>query len=227
MVPAAEPPDRTPTEDAATPTDGRAVRALRQRARTRARILAAATDIFARVGFGAAAVADILTEAGVSRGTFYTHFESKEAALGAILEGFLDALATTLRPVTTRSPEAARAELIANLERAFALVDDSPALSGLILGRGAALPPEADAYLGRFFDGAAALILRALNAGERLGLVRPGDQALRARLILGALVEAARPGPTPRGPAERRALAFALLDFALAGVLHTPAASTR
>jgi AcrR family transcriptional regulator len=224
MVPAAEPPEDAPAD---IPTDGRAARALRQRARTRARILAAATDIFARDGFAAASVADILTEAGVSRGTFYSHFDSKEAALGAILEGFLDALAGALRPVTTRSPEAARAELIANLERAFALVDDSPALSGLILGRSAALPPEADAFLGRFFDGAAALILRALNAGERLGLVRPGDQPLRARLILGALVEAARPGLSPRGPAERRALTFALLDFALAGVLHTPPSASR
>jgi AcrR family transcriptional regulator len=46
--------------------------------RTRARLLSAAETVFARDGFSAARVADIAREAGVSHGSFYTYFTSKE-----------------------------------------------------------------------------------------------------------------------------------------------------
>jgi len=215
-------------EDADLPTDGRSARALKQRAVTRQRILDATAAIFARDGFVSASVADILADAGVSRGTFYSHFESKEAALGAVLESFVASLAAVLHPVTTRSPEAARDELIANITRAIALLDDSPALSNIIFSYAAALPPELGRHLDRFFDGVVALIVRALTAGAGLGLVKRGDQRIRARLILGAFVEAARPPAAPsnsrppRDDASRAALALTMLDFALSGVLLDP-----
>jgi len=207
------------------PLDGRSERARRQRSQTRERILTAATRVFAREGYSAASIAQILKAARVARGTFYLHFESKEAALGAALEDFMERLAGGLRPVTTRTPEAARDELIANLTRALALLDASPEFAGLIFRNAAALPPEVGTHLERFFDVARALIVRALNAGVRLGLVKDGDQSLRAQLILGALAEVAPP-PLPPAPARdaaaRHHLALAMLDFALSGVLRDP-----
>ena len=47
---------------------------------TRARILAAALDRFARYGYDATGVAEICRAAGVSKGAFYHHFPSKQAA---------------------------------------------------------------------------------------------------------------------------------------------------
>jgi AcrR family transcriptional regulator len=52
--------------------------------RTRARLRDAARRVFAARGYVTARVEDIVAEAGVSHGTFYTYFENKAAALDAL-----------------------------------------------------------------------------------------------------------------------------------------------
>ncbi|WP_187289412.1 TetR/AcrR family transcriptional regulator [Xylanimonas cellulosilytica] len=49
-----------------------------RRERTRERLLDAAAQVFARVGFGGASVEAIAEAAGFTRGAFYSNFESKE-----------------------------------------------------------------------------------------------------------------------------------------------------
>lgn len=71
-------------------TDDRS-RAERRRAATRARLLAAARDVFAQHGLADATIAQITEAADLGFGTFYLHFPSKEAAFQAvILEGFAE-----------------------------------------------------------------------------------------------------------------------------------------
>jgi TetR/AcrR family fatty acid metabolism transcriptional regulator len=53
-------------------------------ARTRERILAAATEVFARAGFHGARVADIAEQAGIAYGLVYHYFHNKDDILGAI-----------------------------------------------------------------------------------------------------------------------------------------------
>jgi len=52
--------------------------------RTRERILAAATEVFARYGFHGARVADIADQAGIAYGLVYHYFDNKDDILGAI-----------------------------------------------------------------------------------------------------------------------------------------------
>jgi AcrR family transcriptional regulator len=52
--------------------------------RTRERILAAATEVFARRGFHGARVADIADHAGIAYGLVYHYFDNKDDILGAI-----------------------------------------------------------------------------------------------------------------------------------------------
>ena len=52
--------------------------------RTRERILAAATEVFARAGFHGARVADIAEHAGIAYGLVYHYFHNKDDILGAI-----------------------------------------------------------------------------------------------------------------------------------------------
>ena len=47
----------------------------------RARVLDAAVDLFARQGYDATSVAEVVTRAGVAKGGFYHHIASKEALL--------------------------------------------------------------------------------------------------------------------------------------------------
>ncbi len=56
---------------------------------TRSQIMSAATEMFSRSGYDAAAVADICERAGVSKGAFYHHFPSKKALFLAILQDWL------------------------------------------------------------------------------------------------------------------------------------------
>lgn len=59
---------------------------------TRTRIMDAAVKLFSTRGFAAASVDDICAEAGISKGAFYHHFESKQALFLALLDGWLQAI---------------------------------------------------------------------------------------------------------------------------------------
>src|SRR5262245_28171403 len=55
---------------------------------SRDRILAAGRDLIHRNGFSASGVAEITAAAGVPKGSFYNHFESKEAFACVALESY-------------------------------------------------------------------------------------------------------------------------------------------
>lgn len=74
--------------------------------RAKISLLRAAEEVFAERGLAGAKVEDIAKRAGVSKGAFYLHFESKEAALKQIVEGFLARCGSFFVP-----PEAWQAEL--------------------------------------------------------------------------------------------------------------------
>ena len=56
---------------------------------TRARIIESAIKLFSNRGYNAASVDNICAEAGISKGAFYHHFESKQALFLALLDGWL------------------------------------------------------------------------------------------------------------------------------------------
>jgi AcrR family transcriptional regulator len=76
------PPGTASTPDPSTP-EGPTTR--RGRA-TRAAVLRAARQVFEERGFFDARVADIVERAGVAHGTFYTYFDSKEAAFREVVD---------------------------------------------------------------------------------------------------------------------------------------------
>ncbi len=59
---------------------------------TRARILDAALEGFARYGYDATGVAEICRRAGVTKGAFYHHFPSKQAVFLEMLERWLEGI---------------------------------------------------------------------------------------------------------------------------------------
>lgn len=75
--------------------------ASRRRSQTRARLLAAAHEVFAEVGMGAASVETICERAGFTRGAFYSNFDSKEELFLALVtqmaESKLEAVAGRVR----------------------------------------------------------------------------------------------------------------------------------
>ena len=59
---------------------------------TRTKIMDSAIKLFSTRGFNAASVDDICEEAGISKGAFYHHFESKQALFLALLDGWLQVI---------------------------------------------------------------------------------------------------------------------------------------
>ena len=58
----------------------------RTKAANRAAILAAARDVFAELGYGAATVRDVIRRTDLASGTFYNYFPDKESVLRALVE---------------------------------------------------------------------------------------------------------------------------------------------
>jgi AcrR family transcriptional regulator len=71
-------------------------------------LLDAARDEFARVGVERARVEDIARRAGISKGAFYLHFRTKDAAFQEIIQRFLGALEDHARRRPEISERAAR-----------------------------------------------------------------------------------------------------------------------
>ena len=82
---------------------------------TRDRLIESARHLFWERGFAGTSMADLLAHADVNSGSFYHFFESKEALLRAVLDGYLRAL----RPMIV-DPAFARSE--DPVERIFAIL---------------------------------------------------------------------------------------------------------
>src|SRR5262249_46565255 len=78
------------------------------RAARRDQIIAAALACFARTGYHTTTMADVATQAGVSKGTPYLYFESKEALFIALHEQWNCGLADRINAAIAALPESGR-----------------------------------------------------------------------------------------------------------------------
>jgi AcrR family transcriptional regulator len=70
---------------------------------TRAKIIESAIKLFSVRGYNAASVDDVCKEAGISKGAFYHHFESKQALFLALLDGWLQTIDTAIEASKDRT----------------------------------------------------------------------------------------------------------------------------
>jgi len=173
----------------AAPPNRRAAFQERKRQNTRAAILAAAGRIFACTPYVHATIDEIIAAAGISRATFYTHFESKLGLALAIYEELVPevhALFDQIPRLDTRTPAAAKAWL-----RTFA---DLYVRHGYLRWLFAQLEifersfrirlrTDRDGYMQRLADAGIKRFARAAGKGEQAAL-----QRARARLLLDRLV---------------------------------------
>lgn len=82
---------------------------------TRGRLIDSARFLFWERGFAGTSMAELLAHAGVNSGSFYHFFDSKEALLRAVLEGYIE----LLRPMVVDPAFATSEE---PLERIFAIL---------------------------------------------------------------------------------------------------------
>jgi AcrR family transcriptional regulator len=82
-----------------------AVKTRRTQVSTRALILKAATETFIEHGFNGVSIDQIAAEAGVSKPTIYSHFESKEQLFVAIMNAICDSFETPFQDPASDSEE--------------------------------------------------------------------------------------------------------------------------
>jgi AcrR family transcriptional regulator len=152
---------------------------------TRTHLLEAAVRLFARQGYEASSVAEICAAAGVSKGAFYHHFESKQALFLALLDEWLsrlDAAFSSVRQANTPVPQA--------------VVRMADMAGGMLASSGVQLSIMLEFWMQAYRDpqvwnAAAAPYHRyqqyfagLIEEGVRQGTLRPVDPQLAARLLV-------------------------------------------
>ena len=156
----------------------------------RQQILGVARDVFARRGYHAAKIDDIVAAAGVARGTFYLHFEDKRAIFEEIVDRTIARLGMVIVRVDPHDGARTVADQVReNIRRIVRILLEDRATTKILLSDALGVDPSFDRKLLSFYDEMASLLERSLGDGQGLGVVREGDVRLMAWLTIGALKE--------------------------------------
>lgn len=153
----------------------------------RASLVRAAREVFAARGYHAAGVSDIVTAAGVARGTFYNYFESKRAIFQAVLEELMASVVAAVAPIDVNRP--IPPQVRENLARIVTILVEMGDGARILFTDAAGIDAEGTAAVRQFYATAAERIERALRTGQSLGVVRACDVTLTAACLLGMLKE--------------------------------------
>ncbi len=172
------------------------------RAERRKQIIDAAKAVFAEAGYHGASIGDIIDKAGIARGTFYLYFHSKAAIFDSILDQATADLRRLVHRIEVEDPKAPppQAQLRDQLVGTLAYIVGDRALATLLLSAGHTPEAEAAQRLDQFYADVHALLVRALDTGMAIGLLRRCDREVTASALLGlvrGVIEMMIRAPTP------------------------------
>jgi AcrR family transcriptional regulator len=124
--------------------------------RQRHRLFAAAAAIFSRMGYADATAEAIAREAGMSKATFYEHFDNKEDCILALFDAASEAVLGAMREASSSHPDDPvaryRAAITAFLHALAAFPDQAQTLLVEIIGAGPRAMERRDTVLAAFAD---------------------------------------------------------------------------
>ncbi len=182
-------------------------------AETRGKLIAAARDAFSRLGYAETSMDDFTASAGLTRGALYHHFGDKRGLLRAVVET-LDAEMDVRLDAASEAADlwegfVRRCKLYLEMalepEIRQIVLTDAPAVLGASV-----LEPSRRQCL--------ASLAARLSAMMAEGVVRQGNAETLARLINGALADAALWIAEANDPVTRLASASDNLDLLLSGL---------
>jgi len=180
-------------------------------------ILEHALTVFSEKGYHATKVEDIVSRAGVARGTFYLYFEDKRATFAELLDGFVARLRDAILRIDPKGP--IQDQIRANVERSVDLLVAERGLARILLSHAQGIDPDFDKKLLDFYDAIADLLERALALGQRMGIVRKCDTRLASYALLGMVKEVVWRIVLAGYDVPREALSQQLLEQCLAGLV--------
>lgn len=192
----------------------------RRRANTRQVIYDAAVAVIAELGYHSATTDAIAHEAGVSVGTIYNYFRSKEEILASIFEQELSKRLTWLRELRERGLSA-REALKLFLDRHRGDLAQAPEV-GRILLRERSFARDGDpAALKSYMEQIPLEISRIIQDGQARGQIRPDVDARLTAGIIFAAMEGIVTAFVEGGTAQGFANGHATLEKILWGGLDT------
>jgi AcrR family transcriptional regulator len=157
----------------------------RRRAESRARLVAAGTELFAADGLHAVTSARIARAAGLATGTFYLHFADKLSLFRAIVFDALDELRR--RQEAAAAPHAADADAAqrARIDVFLDFAEEKRALMRVLFARSAEAAGIADEIVARIAPGIERRLCALASAGRLHARVHPAvaAQARAAALV--------------------------------------------
>ncbi len=176
-----------------TPSKRRAKPRWKRRKEARpGEIVAAALELFAERGFAATKLAEVARRAGVTKGTLYLYFDSKEALFKAMVR-------ETIVPVIAQGEALARSftgsarELFERLVREYWRLVGETALAGipkLMMAEAANFPELARFYYDEVVTRGHRLMASVIERGVAHGEFRPVDVPVAAKLAMSPLMHA-------------------------------------
>ena len=157
-----------------------------------AEILDAALAVFAEKGYSATRMDDIAQRAGVTKGTIYLYFQSKDAVFRSLVQ---ESIGATIEGVTAaaESFEGSTAELLGMILRGigtFVRTDDRVVLPKVMIAEAGNFPTLAEFYRREVIDRGLGLLTSVIARGIARGEFRPVAPEHAARLCIGPLLVA-------------------------------------
>ena len=148
-------------------------------------LLEAAVGVFFEQGFAATRMDDIAARAGVSKGTLYLYFKSKEDLFVGLIEAFAQPNMEQLERAV-RSAPSAREALSALVSFMPYVIRETPmpVMAKVLIGDASRFPEAAKRYRTEVFDRIIGVVTGILERGRKSGEFELDNAALTARLVV-------------------------------------------
>jgi AcrR family transcriptional regulator len=204
---------------------------FRRRAEARPdEVLDAALELFIEKGFAATRVEDIARRAGLSKGTVYLYFPSKDAVLEALVRRAIVPIADTALEALRDYEGDPRIVITMVIKMIGQRLADPRiiAIPKVIIREVAAFPHLAEIYRAQVLDRVIPVIIRLIRRGVEQGYLRQVDPELTVRSIIGPMlmhmVMAEIFGITPEGGLHFERLVDNHLSILFDGLSAPPSA---
>jgi AcrR family transcriptional regulator len=156
----------------------------------REQFLEASARVFAKKGYFAASVSDIIEEAGVARGTFYLYFASKRQVFTEVLHLIIEKIEAIIRGASEENPNVdVFRGLTGSVARVIGFFVENPDYAKIILTQAPGLDEDASHQLDQATFMLQAVFSRLLRRGWELGLLRAFNVELASSVLLGGIKE--------------------------------------
>ena len=161
---------------------------IRNKSRTREKILSSATEAFAEAGYHATSMDDIVRLSGTSKGAIYFHFPGKEALFCSLIHRLADIVEFSAINAMANSKGAVN-RVDAVLHSLFSLITEHRELAKAVIVGGAGLGPSLNKDLINLHERFAFFIKLQLDQAILEKSIDPIDTTIASYCWLGAINE--------------------------------------